>query len=221
MAGGEDDQRRVGLRLRAQLVVARWRVLDADRKLALIDDPKALDVTKLKRKSLSLHWEFMYTRSLFETTDMQEQHVLLNKVAELRKVGIFPRFAVMKDWHERQAIPIENFVISDGLHMSDWGYACFAQLLGDDIIDERVPLLEAMIEQGTEIPYQEAASSGAATIQFKKAVLSLKVTPQITPDNRIILDLDVKDDSVGQVAYSNLIGRAFVVMWPFADWHWL
>jgi len=59
---------------------------------------------------------------------------LLNKTAELRKVGIFPRFAVMKDWHERQAIPIENFVIADGLHMSDWGYACFAQLLGDDII---------------------------------------------------------------------------------------
>ncbi|WOH66822.1 SGNH/GDSL hydrolase family protein [Bradyrhizobium sp. BWA-3-5] len=59
---------------------------------------------------------------------------LLGKVAELRKVGIFPRFAVMKDWHEKQAIPIENFVTSDGLHMSDWGYACFAQLLGDDII---------------------------------------------------------------------------------------
>jgi lysophospholipase L1-like esterase len=59
---------------------------------------------------------------------------LLNKTAELRKVGLFPRFAVMKDWHERQAIPIENFVISDGLHMNDWGYACFAQLLGDDII---------------------------------------------------------------------------------------
>jgi lysophospholipase L1-like esterase len=59
---------------------------------------------------------------------------LLTKTAELRKVGIFPRFAVMKDWHEKQAIPIENFVISDGLHMSDWGYACFAQLLGDDII---------------------------------------------------------------------------------------
>jgi lysophospholipase L1-like esterase len=59
---------------------------------------------------------------------------LLGNVAQLRKVGIFPRFAVMKDWHEGQAIPIENFVISDGLHMSDWGYACFAQLLGDDII---------------------------------------------------------------------------------------
>jgi lysophospholipase L1-like esterase len=59
---------------------------------------------------------------------------LLGKVAELRKVGIFPRFEVMRDWHEKQAIPIDNFVIADGLHMSDWGYACFAQLLGDDII---------------------------------------------------------------------------------------
>ena len=59
---------------------------------------------------------------------------LLDKVAELRHVGIFPRFEVMRDWHEKQAMPFENFVIADGLHMNDWGYACFAQLLGDDII---------------------------------------------------------------------------------------
>ncbi|MGQ0681395.1 SGNH/GDSL hydrolase family protein [Bradyrhizobium sp.] len=59
---------------------------------------------------------------------------LLGKVAELRKIGVFPRFEVMRDWHEKQAIPVEEFIISDGLHMSDWGYACFAQLLGDDII---------------------------------------------------------------------------------------
>jgi type IV pilus assembly protein PilQ len=58
---------------------------------------------------------------------------------------------------------------------------------------------EAVIEQGTEIPYQESASSGATTTQFKKAVLSLKVTPQITPDDRIILDLTVTKDSVGQL----------------------
>jgi type IV pilus assembly protein PilQ len=58
---------------------------------------------------------------------------------------------------------------------------------------------KAVILQGTEIPYQESASSGATTIQFEQAVLSLTVTPQITPDNRIILDLDVKDDSVGTV----------------------
>ncbi|MCY1391325.1 Zinc-type alcohol dehydrogenase-like protein [compost metagenome] len=56
-------------------------------KLALIDDPKQLDVTKLKRKSLSLHWEFMYTRSLFETPDMLEQHKLLERVAKLVDAG--------------------------------------------------------------------------------------------------------------------------------------
>ena len=59
---------------------------------------------------------------------------LLGRVAQLHHVGIFPRFAVMRDWHERQGLPTESFVISDGLHMNDWGYACFAQLLGDDII---------------------------------------------------------------------------------------
>ncbi len=58
---------------------------------------------------------------------------------------------------------------------------------------------EAVIEQGTEIPYRESSSSGAATISFKKAVLSLRVTPQITPDDRIIMDLAVNKDSVGQV----------------------
>jgi lysophospholipase L1-like esterase len=59
---------------------------------------------------------------------------LLGRVAELRHVGIFPRFEVMRDWHDRQALPVDSFVIADGLHMNDWGYACFAQLLGDDII---------------------------------------------------------------------------------------
>jgi type IV pilus assembly protein PilQ len=62
---------------------------------------------------------------------------------------------------------------------------------------------EATIEQGTEIPYQQSASSGATTISFKKAVLSLKVTPQITPDNRIILDLDVKKDTIGTITVAS------------------
>ncbi|NOY70773.1 MAG: type IV pilus secretin PilQ [Gammaproteobacteria bacterium] len=58
---------------------------------------------------------------------------------------------------------------------------------------------EAFIEQGVEIPYQRAASSGATTVSFKKAVLSLRVTPQITPDDRVIMDLNVNKDSVGAV----------------------
>lgn len=57
---------------------------------------------------------------------------------------------------------------------------------------------EAYIEQGTEIPYVQATSSGATSVEFKKAVLSLKVTPHITPDNRIILDLIVTQDTRGE-----------------------
>jgi lysophospholipase L1-like esterase len=59
---------------------------------------------------------------------------LLGKVAALKHVGFFPRFEVMREWHENQSMPFDSFVIADGLHMNDWGYACFAQLLGDDII---------------------------------------------------------------------------------------
>lgn len=58
---------------------------------------------------------------------------------------------------------------------------------------------EAIIKQGVEIPYQQSASSGATTIQFKEAVLELIVTPQITPDNNIIMDLKVSKDSVGEI----------------------
>ena len=57
----------------------------------------------------------------------------------------------------------------------------------------------AFIKSGVEIPYQEASSSGATSVSFKEAVLSLEVTPQITPDDRIIMDLQVNKDSVGVV----------------------
>ncbi len=58
---------------------------------------------------------------------------------------------------------------------------------------------KAKIAQGTEIPYQQAAASGATAVAFKEAELSLEVTPQITPDNKIIMDLEVKKESVGEV----------------------
>jgi zinc-binding alcohol dehydrogenase family protein len=57
-------------------------------RLGLIDDPASLDVTKLKRKSLSLHWEFMYTRSMFQTADILEQHRLLERVSQLIDTGV-------------------------------------------------------------------------------------------------------------------------------------
>ncbi len=57
----------------------------------------------------------------------------------------------------------------------------------------------AKIAQGTEIPYQQASSSGATSVSFKEAELSLEVTPLITPDDKIIMDLVVKKDSVGEI----------------------
>jgi type IV pilus assembly protein PilQ len=57
--------------------------------------------------------------------------------------------------------------------------------------------IEALIEQGTEIPYQQATSSGATSVAFRKAVLALRVKPQITPDGNVIMDVDVNKDAVG------------------------
>ncbi|HEX9183772.1 MAG TPA: type IV pilus secretin PilQ family protein, partial [Burkholderiales bacterium] len=57
--------------------------------------------------------------------------------------------------------------------------------------------VEALIEQGTEIPYQQATSSGATAVSFRKASLSLKVKPQITPDGNVIMSLDVNKDAPG------------------------
>ena len=62
--------------------------------------------------------------------------------------------------------------------------------------------VEATIEQGTEIPYQAATSSGATSVQFKKATLSLRVKPQITPDDNVIMNLRINKDSVSGLAVS-------------------
>ncbi|GLO12438.1 NADPH:quinone reductase [Pseudomonas putida] len=63
-------------------------VLRPQGKLALIDDPAQLDVMPLKRKSLSLHWELMFTRSLYKTEDMIKQHQLLDRVSQLVDSGV-------------------------------------------------------------------------------------------------------------------------------------
>lgn len=65
--------------------------------------------------------------------------------------------------------------------------------------------VKALIEQGTEIPYQTATSSGATAIQFRKATLKLEVTPQITPEGNIILDVDVNKDSPGTTTAAGIL----------------
>jgi type IV pilus assembly protein PilQ len=66
---------------------------------------------------------------------------------------------------------------------------------------------KAVITQGTEIPYQTASASGATTVSFKPATLELSVTPRITPDDRIIMDLDVKKDTLGQLVNAGAAGN--------------
>jgi lysophospholipase L1-like esterase len=66
--------------------------------------------------------------------DTDKMVSIIGRAARAMKVGVFPRFKVMKEWHTAQSLPFDVFVIRDGLHMNDWGYACFAQLLGDTII---------------------------------------------------------------------------------------
>ena len=63
---------------------------------------------------------------------------------------------------------------------------------------------KALIEQGTEFPYQQATSSGATSIAFRKANLKLEVTPQITPEGNIILDLDINKDSRGETTQAGI-----------------
>src|SRR3569832_56590 len=79
--------------------------------------------------------DLQYSPRVIEHPESASKMVkLLSRIAQLRHIGVFPRFEVMRQWHENQSLPVDSFVIADGLHMNDWGYACFAQILGDDII---------------------------------------------------------------------------------------
>ena len=66
---------------------------------------------------------------------LSEMIALIGRTAKRAHIAVFRRFAVMQDWHDQQALPFETFVTADGVHLNDWGYACFARLLGHGIAD--------------------------------------------------------------------------------------
>ena len=108
--------------------------------------------------------------------------------------------ATAKMFHEAGADIVIADLNEEGLN------AAADQLAGDGkgkvVSSPRVVTADqtkALIEQGTEYAYQQATSSGATSVAFRKAVLKLEVTPQITPEGNIILDLDVNKDSPGGV----------------------
>jgi lysophospholipase L1-like esterase len=142
---GGDDAPQMMKRLQAEVIDAKpdlviWQVgtnavlrnLDADDIAQLVQD----GVARIQAAAADVVLvDPQYSPKVTEHQEGASKMVrLLGRVAQLRHVGVFPRFEVMRQWHETQAMPIDSFVIADGLHMNDWGYACFAQLLGDDII---------------------------------------------------------------------------------------
>jgi len=142
---GGDDAPQMMKRLQAEVIDAKpdlviWQVgtnavlrnLDADDIAQLVQD----GVARIQAAGADVVLvDPQYSPKVTEHQEGASKMIrVLGRVAQLRHVGVFPRFEVMRQWHENQAMPIDSFVIADGLHMNDWGYACFAQLLGDDII---------------------------------------------------------------------------------------
>jgi lysophospholipase L1-like esterase len=142
---GGDDAPEMMKRLQAEVIDSKpdlviWQVgtnavlrnLDPDTTAQLVQD----GVARIQATGADVVLvDLQYSPRVTEHSEGAGKMVkLLRKVAQLRHIGVFPRFEVMRQWHENQALPIDSFVIADGLHMNDWGYACFAQILGDDII---------------------------------------------------------------------------------------
>lgn len=112
--------------------VIKGNVSDVDATTALVEE----GISQLQKRGIDIVLiDPQYVPMVAEKKENASRMVkLLGDVAKLKKVPLFPRFEVMRQWHENDKMPFDSFVIADGLHMNDWGYACFAQLLGDTII---------------------------------------------------------------------------------------
>ena len=76
-----------------------------------------------------------YTPRVIAKKALNDLLALMDTVAHRERVALFPRFAVMRHWHEDRALAFDNFSNADGLHLNDWGYACFAHVMGGMIAD--------------------------------------------------------------------------------------
>ena len=112
--------------------VVKGTASDIAATAALVED----GISRLQAKGVDVVLiDPQYVPAVASKTENASKMVkLIGEVAKLKNVAVFPRFEVMRQWHEDEKMPFDKFVIGDGLHMNDWGYACFAQLLGDTII---------------------------------------------------------------------------------------
>jgi acyl-CoA thioesterase-1 len=80
-----------------------------------------------------------YAPKVIEQPQIDDMIGLISRAAADAKVGVFHRFALMRDWHERAGMPFEAFLSPDGLHMNDWAHSCLARALADAIADAAAP----------------------------------------------------------------------------------
>ena len=80
-----------------------------------------------------------YAPKVISQPEIQDMIDLISSAAAQEKVDVFHRFALMRHWHERQGIPFQTFLSSDGLHMNDWGHSCFAKGLAEAIAEAAAP----------------------------------------------------------------------------------
>jgi len=91
----------------SRMVCGGWQAIGAD---VVLVDPQYVPATSARE------------------ADADKMVGIIGRAARAMKVGVFPRFAVMKEWHNDQKLPFDDFVIKDGLHMNDWGYACLCPI---------------------------------------------------------------------------------------------
>ncbi len=119
---------------------------DIDETMGLLED----GITRLQAIGADIVLvdpQYVPATTAAREADSDKMVSVIGRAARAMKVGVFPRFAVMREWHNDQHLPFDDFVIKDGLHMNDWGYACFAQLLGDSIIKS-----VDRVRAGVEVP---------------------------------------------------------------------
>ncbi|WP_159821721.1 type IV pilus secretin PilQ [Colwellia sp. 20A7] len=158
-------------------------------------------------EELGIRWGVTNTDGEYGTSGSLEGTSVSNNIATNTGVGNVPVLADRLNVNLPVASPAGALAfqvarLADGTILDLELSAMEQESKGEIIASPRITTAnqkEAYIEQGVEIPYQEAASSGATSTQFKKAVLSLTVTPHITPDNKIILDLVVTQDTISTV----------------------
>jgi type IV pilus assembly protein PilQ len=176
--------------------------LDIPVKQVLIE-ARIVEVTKDFSQDIGIRWGVSRPTHLSGTLDGANQFQLPNGLANPAAVPVAQRLnldlaALPGSGASPASMGIALAKLGDGILLDLELSALESEGLAELISSPRLITTNqqsAVIEQGQEIPYQESTSSGATAVAFKKAVLSLKVTPQITPDNRILMDLQINQDT--------------------------